>query len=86
MAKKYDVVAVTGKYQAQDGSEKNRYLNIGAVISTKNGFMLKLEAVPVGWDGWAFLNGPEVRGEQPAKAAKPAPKAGFEDIADDITF
>lgn len=51
MAKKYDVVAVTGKYQAQDGSEKNRYLNIGAVISTKNGFMLKLEAVPVVYHG-----------------------------------
>lgn len=51
MAKKYDVVAITGKYQAADGSEKNRYLNIGAVISTKNGFMLKLEAVPVVYHG-----------------------------------
>lgn len=86
MAKKYDIVAVTGKYQAQDGSEKNRYLNIGAVISTKNGFMLKLEAVPVGWDGWAYLNEPKARDEQPAKAAKPAQKSGFEDVADDIPW
>lgn len=86
MAKKFDVVAVTGKYQAQDGSEKNRYLNIGAVISTKNGFMLKLDAIPTNWEGFAYLNEPKARDEQPAKAAKPAPKAGFEDIADDIPF
>lgn len=84
MTKKYDVVAVTGKYQAQDGSEKNRYLNIGAVISTKNGFMLKLEAVPVGWDGWAYLNEPKARDEQPARAAKPAPK--IDDVDGDIPF
>jgi hypothetical protein len=58
MSKKYDVVAVPGKYTNQAGEEKNRYLTIGAIISTKNGHMLKLEAVPV---GWAYLNEPQAR-------------------------
>jgi hypothetical protein len=67
MAKKFDVVAITGKYQGNDGKEKSRYLNIGAVIETRNGLSLKLEAVPVGWDGWAYLNEPQQR-EQRAPA------------------
>lgn len=76
MAKKYDVVAVTGKYTGNDGQEKNRYLNIGSVIGTKNGFMLKLESVPVGWDGWAYLNDPKPRDgqEAPRQQANTAPR------------
>lgn len=55
MSKKFDVVAITGKYQDRDGNEKNRYTNIGVVIETSKGLSLKLESVPVGWDGWAGL-------------------------------
>lgn len=59
--KKYEVVAVTGKYTDNEGNEKSRYQNIGVILETKNGHMLKLEAVPVGWDGWAYLNEPRER-------------------------
>jgi hypothetical protein len=59
MSKQFEVVAVTGKYTDKDGNEKSRYMTIGAVIQTKNGLMLKLEGVPVGWDGWAYLNEPQ---------------------------
>lgn len=72
MSKKYDVTAVTGRYKDASGAEKNRYLTIGAIIETKNGPMLKLEAVPVGWDGWAYLNDPRPREERGAPmAARP---------------
>lgn len=42
MAKKYDVVAKTGTY-TQNGEEKARWLTVGAVIETKNGYALLLE-------------------------------------------
>lgn len=61
MSRKFEVTAVTGKYQDNNGNEKSRYLTIGAVIETRNGLMLKLEAVPVGWDGWAYLNPPKAK-------------------------
>ncbi len=77
MSKKYDVVAVTGKYTNQAGEEKNRYLTIGAIISTKNGHMLKLETVPVGWDGWAYLNEPQAKDAKPT--GKPAPRQSDDD-------
>jgi hypothetical protein len=63
MGKLYEVTAVTGKYTDKSGKEKSRYMNIGSVIQTKNGPMLKLEGVPVGWDGWAYLNEPKEKPE-----------------------
>lgn len=67
MTRKYEVTAITGKYQDRDGNEKSRYQTIGAVIETKNGPMLKLESVPIGWDGWAYLNEPKAREDQPQR-------------------
>lgn len=96
MARKYEVTAITGKYTDNSGQEKNRYQTIGAVIEGKNGLMLKLEAVPIGWDGWAYLNDPKPReGAAPAPAQRqqqqrqaPAPSgdAGFSDMDSEIPF
>ena len=66
----HEVVAVTGTYTNKDGEEKKRYTKLGVVMDTKNGPMLKLESVPVGWDGWAYLNEPQAKDERPK--AKPA--------------
>lgn len=84
MSRKYEVTAVTGKYQDRDGNEKSRYMNIGAVIETKNGPMLKLEAVPIGWDGWAYLNEPKPREQEgrpqaPRQTQQRRPADDFED-------
>lgn len=86
MSKKYDVVAVTGKYTDAQGQEKSRYLNIGVILTTKTGgFALKLEAIPVGWDGWAYLNEPkqpeQKQAQQPAKTG-----TAFDQMKDDIPF
>lgn len=95
MSRKYEVTAITGKYTDKNGQEKSRYQTIGAVIETKNGPMLKLEAVPIGWDGWAYLNEPKrEEGErQPSRAARqqqrsaaPAGGGGFEDMDSDAPF
>lgn len=55
----YKVSAKTGTYTTKDGQEKTRYQEIGVVIQGKTGLMLKVESLPVGWDGWAYLNEPK---------------------------
>lgn len=51
MAKKYDVVAVVGKYIDQTGQEKLRYETVGAVIQNQSGgfnLLLKKTFNPAG--------------------------------------
>ena len=93
MARKYEVTAVTGKYTDSTGKEKSRYQTLGSVIETKNGLMLKLEAVPIGWDGWAYLNDPKPREGQQApqqsqqqRAPAPTTDPGGWDDPSDIPF
>jgi hypothetical protein len=61
MGVKYEVTAVTGEYKTRDGETKKRYMKIGVILDTKTGPMLKLETVPLGWDGFAYLNEPKER-------------------------
>lgn len=59
MAVVYEVSAKSGTYTNKDGEEKTRYIKMGVVIETKNGLALKLETIPVAFDGWAYLNEPK---------------------------
>ncbi len=63
-------VTVVTRYTDSQGNEKKRYHNVGVVMSTRNGDMLKLESLPIGWDGWAYLNDPKEREDKPAKPAQ----------------
>lgn len=66
-SKKYDVcVAQKGK------DDKTYWRNIGVILKTEKGFSLKIEAVPVGWDGWAALFEPEQKEKPEAKPTKDA--------------
>lgn len=65
MAVLKEIVAITGKYTNKEGKEKNQYLTIGRIIETKNGEMMKIESIPVGWDGWAYLNDPRPKDGKP---------------------
>jgi len=42
MAKLYDLTVKTGSYTNQQGEEKNRYQNIGAVMESNNGKFILL--------------------------------------------
>ena len=67
MSKLYEISVVSGKYKNKDGVEKSRYTNIGSVLETKNGPMLKLDTIPLmdgGWSGWAYLNTPKPKEDQ----------------------
>jgi len=58
MAKLYDIRAITGEYE-KEGETKKRYQTIGAVLETKSGGqMIKLDVIPMKWDGFAYLNEP----------------------------
>lgn len=84
MSVKYEVTAITGKYTDREGNEKNRYAKLGVVIDSRNGPMLKLESVPIGWDGWAYLNEPKPREDRQSRRqeSKPEQTGGFEDDSD----
>ena len=62
----YEVMASTGSYTDKNGQEKRRWMKCGIVMNTKTGGLaLKLEAVPVGSDGWFSLFEPKAKDEQP---------------------
>ena len=67
--KKYDAVA-TIRY-THNGEEKKRFHNMGAVFESEKGMSLKLESIPVGFDGWVTFYTPKPKEEAP-KAAAPA--------------
>lgn len=98
MAKKvFDVVATVGKYTSKDGTEKKRYLNVGAAFEDDQGKLsIKLEAIPVGteWSGWLSLYTPKEREQSPAPTPAPTigytpgstKDGGFQDMDSDIPF
>lgn len=46
-------VAVTGTYTNKDGEEKKSYVTVGTLFKYEDGgFSLKLDAMPLGGEGW----------------------------------
>ena len=84
MAKKiYDVVATVGKYTDNQGNEKKRYVNVGAVFESDKGMSMKLETLPVGpeWSGWLSFYEPKQRESAPqeSKPGANVPAVGYDD-------
>ena len=75
MAVTRELVAKAGTYTNKQGEEKTRYVKVGAKMETQKGVMYKLEALPIGFDGWIYERDLQV------KEAKTEEK-----IADDIPF
>jgi len=69
MAKvRYEVVV------KREGKEGKVFWNkIGVVLQTEKGFSLKLESVPVGWDGWASLFEPKPKNDAPQQKPEDSP-------------
>jgi hypothetical protein len=79
MSVKYEVIASTGTYKNKQNEEKKRWLKCGVVMETKNGGLaMKLEALPVGSDGWFTLTEP--------KEYEPRNTGKIADIESDIPF
>lgn len=83
MSIQYEVMASTGTYTDKNGQEKRRWLKCGIVMTTKTGGLaMKLEAVPVGSDGWFSLFEPKAKDDAPA----PRKAASVADMPDDAPF
>lgn len=78
MAKKlYDVVATI----REEGRDKPRYINCGAVFEGDKGMSMKLESLPTfGWNGWLSFYTPK------PKAEVVQIQGGSGDVADDLPF
>jgi hypothetical protein len=74
---KYDAVCVTGTYTDRNGQEKAQWTTVGRVIEKDGKLSLKLDTIPVGFDGW-------IKFFEPKEKTKPA--SGFSDIKDDLPF
>ena len=66
MGIKYDCIVKNGTYTDKSGNEKNRWQKIGVCVDTKQGGLaIKLEAIPVTWDGWISLAEPKPKENAP---------------------
>lgn len=84
-----EITVITGTYTNAQGQQKNRYQRIGSIIETKNGPMLKIDVIPLkegGWDGWAYINEPREREDQPQRqqSRQAQQGSGFDDMNDDL--
>jgi len=84
MALKYEAKARVGTYKNAQGEEKPNWIKVGAVFETSNGLSMKMEAVPVGFDGWISFFEPKPK---QSGAGNPVPSgAGLAGLPDDIPF
>ena len=83
MGIKYDCIVKNGTYTDKTGAEKSRWQKIGVCVETKQGGLaIKLEAIPVAWDGWISLAEPK-----PKEFASPvASNTKLSAIEEDIPF
>lgn len=57
MGVKYEIRAKTG-----EANGKAIYSKIGVVLEGDKGFSMRLNVIPLNWDGFAFFSEPEQRG------------------------
>ena len=84
-----NLIANGGTYHTADGQEKVRWIRCGVALETDKGLRIKVESIPIGFDGWLSVM-PDDKEYKPAAQAPeqgfrkdPAPKA---DEQSDIPF
>lgn len=56
---KYEVMAKNGTYKDRNGDEKARWLKLGVCFESEKGLSIKLDSVPINFDGWITLMTPK---------------------------
>ena len=54
MAVTKELIAKNGTYKNKQGEEKTRYIKVGVKMETDKGTMMKIEALPVPFEGWIY--------------------------------
>src|SRR5687768_11955517 len=60
--------AACGTYTGADGQEKTRWQRLGVVIEKDGKRFIKLEMIPLGWDGFASLFPPREKEDRKPRA------------------
>ena len=91
MAVIYEIKAKNGSYTNKNGEEKARWLKCGVIFKNDKGHLsMKMEAMPIGGDGWFSLFEPSQ--DDPSSMPPTASKAmgskppAFPSAEDDIPF
>lgn len=85
MKKIYDAVCTVGEYTNSKGEKKPKYITVGAVLESDKGMSLKLESMPVGFNGWINFYQPKPK-EEKEQREKQSAKSSFSNMDDDIPF
>jgi hypothetical protein len=84
MAAHKEVTAILGEYTNANGEVKKRYMKIGAIIESKHGPMLKLEVIPLEWNGYAYINEPyDKSNPRSNKQSEQSQRSGMDSMHDD---
>jgi hypothetical protein len=68
-----EVTAIVGEFTNAKGEVKKRYMKIGAIIESKHGPMLKLDSIPLEWNGYAYINDPYDKEREQPRSRNSAP-------------
>lgn len=88
--KKFDAVYSGEKYTDREGNEKTRFINCGVVFENDKGQLsIKIESLPVGFNGWLNFYEPKADNEKQAGRAQQAAntaRGNSDPFADDTPF
>lgn len=71
MSTKLDLIAVVGEYTDAQGNNKKRFSKIGTLWDKgQQGISLKIDNIPVSWDGWLSAR-PPLEPRAPQRQAAP---------------
>ena len=80
---RYEVFTKNGTYKDSNGQEKNRWFRMGVCFQNDKGQLsIKIDGVPVNWDGWMSLMEPKPK-ETQAGSNKPLNTGAGTGITDD---
>lgn len=80
---RYEVKAKNGTYKDRNGEEKTRWHHMGVCFQNDKGQLsLKIDSLPLNWDGWVSLFDPKPKDGSAPQQSAPA----IEQMADDIPF
>lgn len=80
MAVTHELMAKIGTYTDRDGNEKARWTKCGVLIDNNGKLSVKLEAVPVNFDGWLSCFEPKPRDDKPQhRPARTNARSDFDD-------
>lgn len=82
---RYEVKAKNGSYKDRNGQEKTRWHQMGVCFQSDEGHLsIKIDSMPLNWDGWISLFEPKPKEERQAQATTAPADSGIAD--DDIPF